>query len=78
MDDQPIEIAQVLLWASTEALLKFVVCLVVLVRIVRCLATSQTPENTRSSLAAEVGYSVSSSNWSVTSRPSPRQFMPSG
>ena len=43
-----------------------------------CLATSQPPESIRSNPVMMAGCSVSSSNWFVTSIPTPRQFMPNG
>lgn len=49
-----------------------------LIRITSCLATSQTPESTRSSPAVKGGCSVSSNSWSVNSNPIPRQSMPNG
>ena len=49
-----------------------------LIRITSCLATSQTPESTRSSPAVKGGCSVSSNSWSVNSNPIPRQPCPMG
>ena len=49
-----------------------------LIRIAQCLATSQTPENTQLSPVVRDGCLGRSSNWPVTSRPTPLQLMPNG